>query len=263
MDALPYWRVDAFIAGGMLGNPAAVIECKRWPDDKAMAKIARDSGGSATAFLVPDESGAADWQIRWFGLGGEINLCGHATMASAHMLLARSGSESVTFRTRQAGLLEAKAGEDLVELALPAIPTEPGEWPEVIASVGAQPSALHRGDGGYCVLLFESEDEVRRLSPELGAIAELGNVQISCTAPGKNADAVSRVFTRTGGEDSVTGSAHAAMASLWCERLGRSEFSAIQASQRGGAMQVRLEGERVWLSGRCATLIEGIYYLTG
>lgn len=268
MDAFPYWRIDAFTGDGLLGNPAAVIECKRWPDDAAMLAIARESGGSATAFLVQDESGGADWQVRWCAPSGEIALCGHATMASAHVLLARSPDEAVTFRTRQAGVLEARrTGDEMIELALPVIPTERGDCPEVVQCIGAEPAETYRSDAGYAVLLFESEDAVRALTPNLARIAELSNVQITATAPAaasaRNADVVSRVFTSTGGEDSVTGSAHAVLAPIWCEKLGRDEFTALQASERGGRLDVRREGERVWLSGQCETLIEGQFYRAG
>lgn len=263
MESLPYWRVDAFVGNGLQGNPAAIIESKRWLDDGDMKQIASESGGSASAFLIPDESGAADWQVRWFAPGGEIALCGHATLAGAHVLLGRQNTESMTFRTRQAGLLEAQRVEDGIELGLPAIVTESVDWPELAGIVGGNPVATYKNDDGYAVLFFNSEDEVRALEPDLAAIAQLGNVQVTCTAPGTNSDVVSRVFTRAGGEDSVTGSAHAALASLWCEKLGREHFSAVQASKRGGRLEVRFNGERVFLTGRCATLIEGQFYLAG
>ena len=265
MESLPYWRLDAFVGDGLSGNPAAVIECSRWPDDARMASIASETGGSATAFLVPDESGAADWQVRWFAPSGELALCGHASLAAAHVLLARGEADRLSLRTRQAGLLEASQTEAGIELGLPAIPTEAGDWPEAVECLGKEPVECYRSDHGYAVFFFAGEDEIRALTPDLESIAKLGNVQLTCTAPGKHVDVVSRVFTRAGVEDSVTGSAHAALAPLWSERLGEDGFTAMQASARGGRLGVRFEEERgrVWLTGQCATLIEGRFYLTG
>ncbi len=263
MQTAPYWRIDAFVGDGALGNPAAIIECKRWPGDGVMQEVASESGGAATAFLVRDESGAADWQIRWFGPSGEIELCGHATLASAHMLLRRSDGDAISFRTRRAGVIEARREGDLIELGLPIIATEPEPWPEVSSFLGAEPMEAFRSEKGYAALLFESEEAVRALEPDFSAVAALGNVQIACSAPGKNSDIVSRVFTRAGGEDSVTGSAHAVLAPIWTARLGREELTAEQASARGGKLHLRMDGDRVWVGGKSVTVIEGQFYLRG
>lgn len=259
---MPYWRIDAFVAPGLSGNPAAVIECQRWPDDRAMQAIAQESGGAATAFLIPDASGDADWKVRWFGPAGEIRLCGHATLASAHMLLDREQAEAVSFRTRHGDILIAERADGCVAMRLPAIITEPQDWPEAERLLGRSPLATYRADNGYAAFVLDSEDAVRSLAPDLDALAALGNAQLTCTAAGKRSDIVSRVFSG-GIEDAVTGSAHAVLAPIWAEKLGRDAFSAIQASERGGSLECRLDGDNVILTGQCRVLIEGRFHLAG
>lgn len=259
---MPYWRIDAFVGPGLLGNPAALIECERWPDDQTMQAIARESGGTATAFLVPDQSGAADWQVRWFGLRQEIRLCGHATLASAHILLQSNQAQTVSFRTRHGDILVAERADSGVALRLPTIQAERQEWLEAESFLGRSPLATYRADNGYAVFLFDNEADIRSLAPDLAGLAELGNVQLTCTASGKRSDVVSRVFS-DGVEDTATGSAHAVLAPIWAQKLARSEFSAIQLSKRGGQLECRLDGESVILTGRCRVLIEGRFYLAG
>jgi predicted PhzF superfamily epimerase YddE/YHI9 len=258
---LPYWHVDAFAARPFAGNQAAVMPLDAWLPDELLQAIAAENLFAETAFLVPDATGAADWELRWFTPATEVRLCGHATLASGHVLLARDGGERVAFRTRKAGLLEVRRRGEGYELALPAIPTERSEWPEAVALLAAQPVEVWRSPDRYGIYLFASEAEVRALAPDLKGLGALGDDQFICTAPGDRFDVVSRVFVPGGGvdEDSVTGSAHAALTPFWAARLGRGSFTAHQASARGGDLTCRLEGERAWLGGPCVTVVEGTF----
>lgn len=262
--ALPYWHVDAFATRPFAGNQAAVMPLDSWLPDDVLQAIGEENNFAETAFLVRDETGAADWELRWFTPACEIRLCGHATLASGHVLLDRDGGERVTFRTRQAGLLEVRRLADGgLELALPVIPTEREDWPEAAALLGDMPLEVWRNPGRYNVFLFESEDRIRALEPDLRGLGHLGDHQFICTAPGRETDIVSRVFVPGGGvdEDSVTGSAHAVLTPFWAARLGRDRFTAHQASVRGGNLSCRLEGDQAWLGGACVTVVEGTFYL--
>lgn len=267
---VPYWHIDAFAARPFAGNQAAVMPLDAWLPDATLQAIGEENNFAETAFVVKDATGAADWELRWFTPACEVRLCGHATLASGHVLLGRDGGERVTFRTRKAGVLEVRrmAGGGY-ELALPAIPTEPRDWPEAVSLLGARPKEVWRSPDRYGIYLFGSEAEVRALDPDLKGLGALGDDQFICTAPGERTDVVSRVFVPGGGvdEDSVTGSAHAALTPFWCARLGRDRFTAHQASRRGGDLSCRLAGDsggqQAWLGGDCVTVVEGVFYLEG
>jgi predicted PhzF superfamily epimerase YddE/YHI9 len=263
--AVPYWHVDAFADRPFAGNQAAVMPLEEWLPDATLQAIGEENNFAETAFVVRDASGEADWELRWFTPACEIRLCGHATLASGHVLLARDGGERLTFRTRKAGVLEVRRLGAGYELALPAIPTSPSEWPEAAALIGSPPREVWRSPDRYSVFLFDSEDQVRALTPDVQALGAFGDDQFICTAPGKATDVVSRVFVPGAGvdEDSVTGSAHAVLTPFWAARLGRDRFTAHQASARGGDLTCRLEGEQAWLGGRCVTVVEGTFYVSG
>lgn len=263
--ALPYWHVDAFADRPFSGNQAAVMVLREWLPDPVLQAIAAENMFAETAFLVLEPADGAEWELRWFTPACEIRLCGHATLATGHVLLQRDRGDRVTFRTRQAGILEVRRlPGDALELALPAITTEPGSWPEAIALLGAQPVEVWRSADRYDVFLFEREQQVCDLSPDLRGLAQLGDHQFICTAPGVATDVVSRVFVPGAGvdEDSVTGSAHAVLTPFWAARLDRDRFTAHQASARGGDLVCRLDGDRAWLGGRCVTVVEGTFYLS-
>ncbi len=262
---VPYWHVDAFASRAFAGNQAAVMLLEEWLPDAVLQAIGEENNFAETAFVVRDETGAADWELRWFTPACEIRLCGHATLASGHVLLGRDGGDRVTFRTRQAGVLEVRrTTAGALQLALPAIPTERAEWADAVALLGDKPLEVWRSPDRYNVFLFESEDRVRALRPDLRGLGELGDHQFICTAPGHETDVVSRVFVPGAGvdEDSVTGSAHAALTPFWAARLGRDRFSAHQASARGGDLSCRLDGDQAWLGGACVTVVEGTFYLS-
>lgn len=264
--SIPYWHVDAFAGRPFAGNQAAVVifeDC--YPDDAVLLAIAEENMFAETAFLLRDTSGAADWQLRWFTPAMEIRLCGHATLASGHVLLQRDGGERVTFLTRKAGVLEVSRAGEGYALALPAIATEPGEWAEAVALLGAEPREVWLSPDRYGIYLFDSAEQVLALDPDLRGLKALGDDQFICTAPGKDTDVVSRVFVPGGGvdEDSFTGSAHAALTPFWTARLGRESFTAFQASPRGGHASCTLDGDRAVLGGHCVTVVEGRFYLEG
>jgi len=270
---LPYWHIDAFADRPFAGNQAGVMVLDEWLPDDVLVAIAEENKFAETAFLVRDasgpENGGADWELRWCTPTYEIALCGHATLASGHLMLSHADympdAERVTFRTRKSGVLEVRRAEAGYELALPAIRTEPGEWPEAVALLGAEPQEVWLSPDRYGIYLFGSEEQVRALDPELRGLKALGTDQFICTAPGSETDVASRVFVPGGGvdEDSFTGSAHAALTPFWAQRLGRDSFTAFQASQRGGHATCRLEGDRAWLGGPCVTVVEGSFYLDG
>ena len=263
---IPYWHVDAFASRPFAGNQAAVMPLDNWLPDEVLQAIGEENNFAETAFVVRDETGAADWELRWFTPELEIRLCGHATLASGHVLLGRDGGERVTFRTRKAGILEVgRMAQGGYELALPTIATEPSAWPEAAALLGTPPLEVWHSPDRYSVFLFPDEAQVRALRPDVKGLAKMGDDQFICTAPGDRTDVVSRVFVPGAGvdEDSVTGSAHAVLTPFWTARLGRESFTAHQASRRGGDLTCRLDGEQAWLGGECATVVEGTFYLEG
>ncbi|RIV86596.1 PhzF family phenazine biosynthesis protein [Aurantiacibacter zhengii] len=264
--SIPYWHVDAFAAKPFAGNQAAVVIVDRWPDDATMTAIAAENMFAETAFLIPTPEAQADYALRWFTPTVEVALCGHATLASGHVILGRNeGRNAVTFSTRKAGILEVRRVDEGYELALPAITTEPGDFPEAVALLGAEPIEVWRNPDGYHIFLYPDAAAIRGLDPDLRGLARLGDAQFICTAPGKDTDVISRNFVPGGGvdEDSFTGSAHAVLTPFWTRRLERDSFTAYQASQRGGHATCRLEGDRAILSGDCVTVVEGRFYLEG
>lgn len=268
MTDLPYYHVDAFADRPFTGNQAAVMPLEAWLDDKVLQAIGEENNFAETAFIIPDATGEADFELRWFTPTVEIALCGHATLASGHIVLSeRIERDHVTFRTRKAGILEVWRDGDGYRLALPAYPPEPVERADWTALLGAEPVERQFHPGRYNVLLFNNADEVIGLKPDLKALAAIGTEQFICTAPGaghhSGADVVSRVFVPGGGvdEDSVTGSAHAVLTPYWAKRFNRDSFTAYQASARGGHLGCRLDGDRAWLSGQCFTVVKGVFSL--
>ena len=263
---IPYWHVDAFSARPFGGNQAAVMVLDEWLPDDVLVAIGAENLFAETAFVVRDATGEADWELRWCTPTYEIALCGHATLASGHVLLQRDGGERVTFRTRKSGVLEVVKVGYAYELALPAIATvsdTAANQAEAIRLLGAEPLEIVRSELGYNIYLYDNEAAVRGLAPDIRGLERLGSDQFIVTARGEKTDIVSRVFVPGGGvdEDSVTGSAHAVLTPYWAEKLGRDSFTAHQASERGGDLTLRLAGDRAWLGGPCVTVVEGAFYL--
>lgn len=265
-------QIDAFARNPFEGNPAAVMPLADWLDDATLLAIAAENNLSETAFIVASADGDADFDLRWFTPAAEVVLCGHATLASGHFVLSSSPDLArVRFRTRKAGMLEvARAGAGY-ELALPAWGPSPKPLSAIVAALGLDDATetlwhQHR----YGLIVLDTADQVRALDPDYRALAREGDVLTIVTAPGDpgsgaaaGTDVISRVFAPGAGidEDPVTGSAHAVMVPYWAKRLGRDNFTAYQASKRGGHLTCRLDGDRVILGGRCVTVMEGIFLL--
>jgi PhzF family phenazine biosynthesis protein len=261
MTQLPFVQVDAFASTPFTGNPAAVMPLDAWLPDDVLQAIAAENNLAETAFTVPvTDDPEADYELRWFTPGIEVKLCGHATLASGHVLLT---GDRIRFRTRKAGLLVVERAEEGYVLSLPAWPAAPKPLPELAAAVGGNVQETFWREGGYAVYLFEDEAAIRALAPDFRALKVAGDILHIATAPGDVTDIVSRVFVPGAGidEDPVTGSAHSIIIPLWAERLGRDSFTAYQASARGGHLNCTLANDRVLLGGQCRTVIEGMFAL--
>jgi PhzF family phenazine biosynthesis protein len=264
---LTFFQVDAFASAPFGGNPAAVMPLDEWLPDATLQAIAAENNLSETAFTVPeadaDADGNADFHLRWFTPTVEVDLCGHATLAAGHVLLH---GKRIRFRTRS-GILTVQRGDDgMLWLDLPASPVAPAAAiPGLLEALGL-PGDLPvvRGTGGNdaAIVVLPDEAAVRAVTPDFTRLRAIDSLVI-VTAPGDDHDIASRVFAAYHGidEDPVTGSAHAALVPYWAARLGRTRFTAWQASARGGLLDCRLEGDRVALGGRCVTVIEGSFQL--
>ena len=263
---LRFVQVDAFAARPFTGNPAAVIPLDAWLPDATMQAIALENNLSETAFTVPT-SGDADYELRWFTPTTEVALCGHATLASGHVLIE---GEAIRFRTRKAGILTVGRDGDALTLDLPATRVKPGAHESLLDVLGAPDAELFlscEGAEATAIVLLPDAAAVRALAPDMRTLRGI-DLMVIVTAPGEgDFDVVSRVFVPAWGvdEDPVTGSAHAALAPFWAGRLGRDAFTAWQARARGGRVACRFmpaaEGDRVILGGGCVTVIEGIFRL--
>jgi predicted PhzF superfamily epimerase YddE/YHI9 len=259
MTSLPITQVDAFAHAPFTGNPAAVMPLDTWLDDATLQAIAAENNLAETAFLIPAE-GDADYELRWFTPAVEVKLCGHATLASGHVLMQQ---DSIRFRTRHAGILTVTRQADGYALSLPAWDMAPRALPDLAAGLGGAPIESHWRDGGYSLFLFPDAAAVRALEPDFAALRKLGDIMLIATAAGEDTDMLSRVFVPGGGidEDPVTGSAHCLLTPFWAKRLGKTDLTAFQASARGGHLGCRLEGDRTILTGQCRTMIEGRFFL--
>jgi PhzF family phenazine biosynthesis protein len=264
MTSLRFVQVDAFAERPFGGNPAAVMPLDSWLPDSTLQAIAEENNLAETAFTVRSDGGDADYELRWFTPTTEVALCGHATLASGHVLIE---GQEVRFATRKAGVLAVRRGDEgALELDLPQTLVRRGEHPaliEALGTPGADYFESYEGAEATAIVLLEDESAVRACAPDMRALRGIDLMAI-VTAPGAgDHDVVSRVFVPAWGvdEDPVTGSAHAALTPFWAERLGRKNFTAFQASRRGGVVECRVEGERAVLGGRCVTVIEGSFRL--
>lgn len=253
------FQLDAFTDRLFHGNPAAVCPLDEWLEDETLQAIAAENNLSETAFFVAEDDG---YRLRWFTPRAEVDLCGHATLASAWVILHRldPDASAVRFGTRSGPLTVVRRDEDLI-MDFPARPPEPREAPRaLVEGVGAKPVEVHASRRDY-VLLYESEEEVRKLAPDFARLRGLDRLGVIVTAPGNGSDFVSRFFAPSVGvpEDPVTGSAHCALAPFWSRRLGVGEhwMTALQVSKRGGTLAVRSRGERVDIGGTAVPYLEG------
>ena len=255
-------QVDAFASRPFSGNPATVCLLPAPQDERWMQDVAREMNLAETAFLLPENEG---YRLRWFTPTVEVALCGHATLASAHVLWEEGrlpAGRQARFHT-QSGLLTADRRGDWIELDFPATPPASAPTPPGLATAlgqGVTPRWVGRSKFDYLVAL-DSEDAVRSLKPDLAALERVDarGIIVTSRATTPGFDFVSRFFAPRSGvpEDPVTGSAHCALTPFWSERLDRTEMTAYQASPRGGVIRVRLAGDRVTLAGQAVTVLRG------
>lgn len=254
MASLELFVVDAFTDVPFGGNPAGVVLCEVPADDSWMQSVAAELRHSETAFVVPRDRGV--WDLRWFTPVKEVDLCGHATLATAHVI----GGDNV-FRTRSGDLACTVDRDGWVHMDFPADPATGIETSDDLARAVGGATIVAAGTGLSDVLVqLETPDEVHHLVPDLETIAEMPVRGLIATAYDPDADlVVSRCFYPTYGvpEDPVTGSAHCTLGSWWCPRLGRESFVAKQLSSRGGTVRVSRQGSRITLAGQAVTVLEG------
>ena len=254
------FQVDAFTSKPFLGNPAAVCVMGAPAQEWWMQRVAKEMNLSETAFLHKQSDG---YSLRWFTPEVEVDLCGHATLASAHILWETGEAaldKRIRFHTRSGALGASREG-DWIVLDFPSLSTEPVDAPAgLVESLGVKP--VYVGKSRFdCLVEVGTEDEVRGASPDFGAVAKLavrGVILTSRAGPGRF-DFISRFFAPGSGvdEDPVTGSAHCVLGPYWQSRLGKSEFLAYQASTRGGEVRVRVVGDRTHISGQAVTVLRG------
>ena len=268
--SLDLYQVDAFTDRPFGGNPAAVCLLPEPREAEWMQLVAREMNLSETAFLHPANEGGADeggWRLRWFTPAIEVELCGHATLASAHVLWETgrlAPGEPARFHTLS-GVLTAENRDGGIELDFPARTADPVELPESLLqnmaeALGVAPRFVGKSRYDY-LLEVATEKEVRAATPDFARLGELPvrGIILTAAASSEPYDFVSRFFAPASGvdEDPVTGSAHCTLGPFWAVRLGRSSLLAWQASPRGGAVRVRVEGERVKLGGQAMTVMRG------
>ncbi|HJP67603.1 MAG TPA: PhzF family phenazine biosynthesis protein [Sphingomicrobium sp.] len=260
MSSIPFFQVDAFAERPLTGNPAAVMPLEQWLDDALMQAIAQENNLSETAFTIPTAREDADFELRWFTPTAEVDLCGHATLAAGHILMT---GKSVRFSTRS-GVLIVSRQDGRLELDMRAANLSKVDEPQLCSALGIANAPVWLADGYNDAAIIELADEasVRSCSPDFAILAKIPRMAV-VTARGREQDVVSRVFVPYLGidEDPATGSAHAALVPYWTKKLGRHEFTALQASARSGILHCRQEGDRAVLGGDCHTVIVGQFQL--
>ena len=253
---LPFFWVDAFTEKAFGGNPAAVVPLDSWPEDALLQRMANQHGLSETAFFVRTATARA--QLRWFTPAVEVDLCGHATLAAAHVLFAELGQrESPIVFDTQSGPLPVHRKGTLYELDFPARPAHPASPPtELLKGLGCAPALTFKAERMW-LCVYATQAEVLALSPDHALLSGVIPGRIIATAPGIDADFVSRFFAPDAGvpEDPVTGSAHSTLVPYWAARLAKTKLFARQVSRRGGELWCELAGDRVRIAGRAATYI--------
>lgn len=262
MNSIPMYQVDAFNNELFKGNPAAVCILDKWLPDEIMQKIGLENNLSETAFLVKCDG---FYEIRWFTPTIEVDLCGHATLASAHVLFNfyEKDSLALTFRSGKRGDLQATRVQDKMFLDFPTdVPRNCEEPAGLRKAIGGEQLFCLQGLTDY-MLIYKSEEEVAAVKPDFAALYTLKARGIIVTAPGNSVDFVSRFFAPGSGinEDPVTGSAHTMLIPYWAQVLGKQKMSAKQISQREGVLSVELNGERVKIGGEAVLYMKGEIYL--
>jgi PhzF family phenazine biosynthesis protein len=253
-----YW-IDAFTSRVFSGNPAAVVPLTAWLDDSVLQKIAFENGLSETAFVVPREGDTCE--LRWFTPAVEVDLCGHATLATAHVLYTQLGynDDELRFLTRSGVLSVVRRSHGRLELDFPMRPAERTETPEgLVKALGIAPLWVY-ATSRLWMAVYAAPEEVAQLKPDHRALGALNPGRFIVTAPGTDCDFVSRFFAPEVGvrEDPVTGSSHCTLVPYWAERLQRTELHARQVSPRGGELWCRSVGSRVKIAGQAALYMRG------
>jgi PhzF family phenazine biosynthesis protein len=259
---IPIYQADAFTDQLFGGNPAAVCPLTEWLPETTMQKIATENNLAETAYFVKQDDG---YGLRWFTPEYEIDLCGHATLASAHIIFTELGytGSSINFYTQKAGTLVVSRDGDKYTLDFPSRPPIVIELPNGLEEAlgGKTPVSVLRSRDYFVV--YESEDDVKELSPDFHALSKLDTVGVIVTSPGKDVDFVSRFFAPGAGinEDPVTGSAHCNLIPYWADKLGKNTLHAYQISSRKGELWCELKGDRVLMGGKAVTYLKGEIYI--
>ena len=257
MTKLNIFQADAFAASLFKGNPAAIVPLKQWLPDELMQQIALENNLSETAFFVPEGD---HFHIRWFTPKAEVGLCGHATLATAHVLFNELGYEGNLLRFESlSGILTVKKVEDKLQLDFPADFAQEIDPIEAFTEAfGIKPLKTLKGRTDY-MLLFDSEETILDFQPNIQLLLSTNARGIMVTAKGNEVDFVSRFFAPSVGvnEDPVTGSAHTTLIPFWAERLNKTELTALQLSSRGGQLWCTLSGDRVFIAGKAVTYLRG------
>ena len=253
---LPIYQVDAFASELFRGNPAAVVPLEEWLPDTVLLSIALENNLSETAYLVPDGNG---YHIRWFTPVVEVALCGHATLASAHVVFSELGfdGETIEFQSKS-GPLTVKCGGSGYIMDFPPEPSDSCDVPKPLTEgLGLEPDLVMKGTDYLAVV--STQLQIEKLAPDFSKLARLKSRGLIVTAPGDDCDFVSRCFFPQTGidEDPVTGSAHCQMTPYWVDRLGKSKLVARQLSARGGEVICKMQGDRVLLEGKAVKYLEG------
>ncbi|MFO7617309.1 MAG: PhzF family phenazine biosynthesis protein [Bacteroidales bacterium] len=253
----PIYQVDAFTSRLFSGNPAAVIPMDEWPDDETLQRIAAENNLSETAFYVPFGD---HLHLRWFTPKVEVDLCGHATLATAHVLFSELGwsGDQLLFESRS-GLLRVYRESGRYILDFPYDEADPVDPPNgLVKAIGREPLFVYRGKTDY-LLVYEKQSDIERLKPDFQALAKIEARGVIVTAPGDWVDFVSRFFCPQVGinEDPVTGSAHTTLTPYWSRQLAKRELTARQLSERGGDLICRNRGNRIEVGGEAVTYLRG------
>jgi PhzF family phenazine biosynthesis protein len=257
--------VDAFTERPFTGNPAAVLVLDEEPSDEWMAAVARETNLSDTGFVIREDLPDADFRLRWFTPTVEIDLCGHATLGSAHCLFEDGVGGPIRFATRSGVLTVERRADGILAMDFPAwVCTQFDAGSSVAKALGVGVEWTGRtGNEAFLLALLADEGSVRELSPDLAAVsgldASVGLIATAAADPGHGYDFVSRVFAPRAGipEDPVTGSAHTVLAPYWADRLGRTSLTGLQVSPRSGLVGVELNGDRVTITGQAITVFDG------
>ncbi len=258
---LPIYQVDAFTGELFGGNPAAVVPLEKWLDDGTMQKIAAENNLAETAFFVKEKD---HYHIRWMTPLKEVNLCGHATLASAFVIFnfIEKNIQRINFTSRS-GILSVEKNGEYLTLDFPSNNPVPVPAPARLKECfNRNPVEILEG-GEYLFLVFDSEDYIRNYNPDFERLKTLHPIHMIITAPGEKVDFVSRMFAPNLGinEDPVTGSAHTVLTPYWSEKLGKNEMLAHQVSLRGGELKCVQEGDRVKISGKAVLFLTGNIFL--